>query len=105
MRNSVVLQAIGVNSRTGSEGLTVGQCAKLLGVSKPTARKVLTRLDASGLVHERVHRWRSNATISVYVLSIKSRKRFLKGEYRKEYEAFLRERSNATVNPEQMRLF
>lgn len=102
MMTHVVLQYVGQMAQMGYTGLTAGQGAKVLGVSKPTAFKKLRFLCEKGLLVERSRPWRGDARISYFELTDKAVKMYKRGVFKPAYLHYI---GTPESTPEQLKLF
>lgn len=84
-KDFVILHMAGQSEQLGYAGLSAGESAKALGVSKPTALKYMDRLVEAGMLYKRSVYWRSNAKKYVYILTQKSKPAYKAGDYKPAY--------------------
>lgn len=85
MKSSIIAHVCGQNEDMGYEGLSVGQVAKMLCVSKPTAIKRLRGMVESGYFFERKIHWRGHATKLVFTLTDGAKKDYKNNVFRDDY--------------------
>lgn len=85
MKSSIIAHACGQNEDLGYKGLSVGQVAKMLCVSKPTAIKRMRGMVELGYFNERKIHWRGHATKLVFTLTDSSMKDYKNNVFRDDY--------------------
>lgn len=102
MMTHVVLQYAGQMMDMGYVGLTAGQGAKVIGVSKVTAMKKLRFLCEKGLLVERTRKWRGDAVIKYFELTDKALKMYKKDVFKPAYMHYI---GTPDDSPDQLKLF
>jgi hypothetical protein len=85
MKASILAHVCGQNEDMGYDGLSVGQVAKMLCVTKPTAIVRLRRLVEQGYFFERKVHWRGHATKLIFTLTDDAKKDYKNNAFRDDY--------------------
>jgi len=72
-------------------GATVGDVARYMDVTKPTARKRLGKLVNDGFLLKREITWRKNAVCHVYSPTVETQIMYDRGEFKEAYQKRVRE--------------
>lgn len=72
-------------------GASVGDVARYMNVSKPTARKRLEKLRADGWLNIHSRHWRGDAFIHTYVPTVDTQIMYDRGEFKEAYTNHVKE--------------
>lgn len=92
------------DSTSNSAGVTVGECARWMGISKPTMQRHLDRLVKNGWLDVREKQWRPNAIVLLYRPTLETSIKYHRGDYKLEYHKFMTEKIAESPIGEQWQL-